>query len=30
MRRPVIAGNWKMFKTIGQTRDFFQAFTPRV
>jgi triosephosphate isomerase len=30
MRRPVIAGNWKMFKTIGETRDFFTAFLPMV
>ena len=25
MRRPVIAGNWKLFKTQTQTRDFFRA-----
>jgi len=30
MRRPVIAGNWKMFKTIAETRAFFSAFTPLV
>jgi triosephosphate isomerase len=30
MRRPILAGNWKMFKTIGQTRDFFHAFCPMV
>lgn len=29
-RRPVIAGNWKMYKTLGETRDFFAAFTPLV
>jgi len=26
MRRPVMAGNWKMFKTQEETRDFFDAF----
>jgi triosephosphate isomerase len=30
MRRPVIAGNWKMFKTLGETRAFFSAFTPLI
>jgi triosephosphate isomerase len=30
MRRPIIAGNWKMYKTCQQTRDFFQAFRPLV
>jgi triosephosphate isomerase len=30
MRRPIIAGNWKMYKTVQQTRDFFQTLTPRV
>lgn len=30
MRRPVIAGNWKMFKTQDETRIFFQAFKPAV
>ncbi|HTR46133.1 MAG TPA: triose-phosphate isomerase [Verrucomicrobiae bacterium] len=30
MRRPVIAGNWKMYKTVTQTRAFFQAFKPLV
>jgi triosephosphate isomerase (TIM) len=29
-RRPVIAGNWKMFKTIAETRAFFSAFLPLV
>ena len=28
MRRPVIAGNWKMYKTIGETVDFVQKFRP--
>src|ERR1700722_20184704 len=26
MRRPVIAGNWKMYKTRSETRTFFEAF----
>ena len=30
MRRPVIAGNWKMFKTQAETRAFFAAFNPLV
>ena len=30
MRRPVIAGNWKMYKTQAETRTFFQAFKPAV
>ncbi|MBZ5503256.1 MAG: triose-phosphate isomerase [Acidobacteriia bacterium] len=30
MRRPVIAGNWKMYKTAAETRDFFRAFQPLV
>ncbi|HET9943293.1 MAG TPA: triose-phosphate isomerase [Terriglobia bacterium] len=29
-RRPIIAGNWKMFKTIAETRAFFSAFLPMV
>jgi triosephosphate isomerase len=29
-RTKLIAGNWKMYKTPGQTRDFFQAFLPLV
>ena len=29
-RRRVIAGNWKMFKTIAETRVFFAAFKPLV
>ena len=29
-RRRVIAGNWKMFKTLAETRAFFSAFTPMV
>jgi triosephosphate isomerase (TIM) len=30
MRRPIIAGNWKLFKTPLETRDFFAAFRPLV
>src|SRR3979490_1789623 len=30
MRRPIIAGNWKMYKTIAQTRSFFDEFRPLV
>jgi triosephosphate isomerase len=30
MRRPVIAGNWKMYKTAGETRAFFDRFKPLV
>ena len=30
MRRRVIAGNWKMYKTVAETRTFFSAFTPLV
>jgi triosephosphate isomerase len=30
MRRRVIAGNWKMYKTLGETRAFFSAFAPLV
>jgi len=29
-RRRVIAGNWKMFKTLADTRAFFSAFLPLV
>jgi triosephosphate isomerase (TIM) len=29
-RRPVIAGNWKMYKTQQQAREFFAAFKPLV
>jgi len=28
MRRPIIAGNWKMYKTRRQTCEFFQALLP--
>jgi triosephosphate isomerase (TIM) len=30
LRRPVIAGNWKMFKTQAETRAFFEAFNTLV
>ncbi|PYU03759.1 MAG: triose-phosphate isomerase, partial [Acidobacteria bacterium] len=30
MRRRVIAGNWKMYKTQADTRAFFSAFAPLV
>jgi triosephosphate isomerase len=29
-RRPIIAGNWKMFKTTAETRSFFTDFLPLV
>ena len=29
-RRRVIAGNWKMYKTLAETRAFFSAFCPQV
>jgi len=29
-RRPLMAGNWKMYKTRAQTREFFDAFVPLV
>ena len=30
MRRRVIAGNWKMYKTIADTRAFFTSFSPLI
>ena len=30
MRRRVIAGNWKMYKTLAETRAFFSAFLPLI
>lgn len=30
LRRPMIAGNWKMYKTRGETRAFFEVFKPLV
>jgi triosephosphate isomerase (TIM) len=29
-RRPVIAGNWKLYKTRAETRSFFEVFKPLV
>jgi len=29
-KRPIIAGNWKMFKTVAETRAFFNEFLPLV
>src|ERR1035441_10222191 len=30
MRTPIIAGNWKMFKTAAETRAFVKAFRPQM
>src|SRR4030081_2239380 len=30
MRKPIIAGNWKMYKTIAEAMDFVQAFKPLI
>jgi len=30
VRHPIIAGNWKMFKKIAETGDFFREFLPLV
>ena len=30
MRRPIIAGNWKLFKTLSETREFFAALLPAI
>jgi len=30
MRKPLMAGNWKMYKTSAETQAFFQAFKPMV
>jgi triosephosphate isomerase len=30
MRRRIMAGNWKMYKTVQQTTEFFQHFNPLV
>ena len=30
VRKPVIAGNWKMYKTQAEARAFFAAFKPLV
>ena len=30
MRKPVMAGNWKMYKTAAETSQFFEKFKPMV
>src|SRR5262245_18785114 len=30
MRRPILAGNWKMFKTLDETRSFFDTLIPEI
>src|SRR5258706_7862771 len=30
MRKPVMAGNWKMYKTAAETSTFFEKFRPMV
>jgi triosephosphate isomerase (TIM) len=30
MRRPIMAGNWKMYKTPSETTAFFEQFSPLV
>jgi len=30
MRKPLMAGNWKMYKTPAETHDFFEAFKPLI
>jgi triosephosphate isomerase len=30
MRKPLMAGNWKMYKTSAETQAFFEAFKPMV
>ncbi|MBZ0277610.1 MAG: triose-phosphate isomerase [Anaerolineae bacterium] len=30
MRKPIIAGNWKMFKTLRESVEFVQALAPRL
>jgi triosephosphate isomerase len=30
MRRPILAGNWKMYKNIAETRSFFEKFNSLV
>jgi triosephosphate isomerase len=30
MRKPLMAGNWKMYKTPAETHAFFEVFKPRV
>jgi triosephosphate isomerase len=30
MRKPIIAGNWKMYKTPGESVDFVRALAPKL
>lgn len=30
MRKPIIAGNWKMFKTVAESVSFVQELAPRL
>lgn len=30
MRKPVISANWKMYKTVAETKDFLEKFLPKV
>ena len=30
MRREIIAGNWKLFKTLAETREFFEVLLPSI
>ncbi len=30
MRKPIVAANWKMFKTIGEAKEFVRQFAPLV
>jgi triosephosphate isomerase (TIM) len=30
VRRPILAANWKMYKTVGETVAFAKAFVPRI
>lgn len=30
MRTPLMAGNWKMYKSAGETTQFFEEFKPLV
>ncbi len=29
-RTPILAANWKMYKTVAETRDFLNVFLPLV
>ncbi len=30
MRKPLLAGNWKMYKSAGETTQFFAEFAPKI